>query len=176
MFFTIDTDNEIVAHETAPAALDGVVVFSTEKEFAKAAAEWPLGRLVETWNGFAGVAGAFGDLKPVKKFMDRPTAIKRIWNAIQRLADAVRKAAEEARARAATQAQRQPATREGTPKATVLAMIQRPGGATLDEIRAATGWLPHTVRGFISVVPKRAGLTVTSTRRAADKARVYEAH
>ncbi len=68
------------------------------------------------------------------------------------------------------------ATREGTAKANVLSMIQREGGATLDEIRTATGWLPHTVRGFISVVPKRAGLTVTSTRRATDKARVYEAH
>jgi len=66
--------------------------------------------------------------------------------------------------------------REGTAKAAVLTMIQRPGGATLDEIRAATGWQPHTVRGFISVVPKRAGLTVTSTRRESDKARVYEAH
>jgi hypothetical protein len=68
------------------------------------------------------------------------------------------------------------APREGTAKTTVLTMIQRQGGATLDEIRAATGWLPHTVRGFISVVPKRAGLTVTSMRRASDKARVYEAH
>jgi hypothetical protein len=68
------------------------------------------------------------------------------------------------------------APREGTAKGTVLAMIQRPGGATLDEIRAATEWQPHTVRGFISVVPKRAGLTVTSTRRPNDKARVYEAH
>ncbi|MCE5309384.1 MAG: DUF3489 domain-containing protein [Acidobacteriales bacterium] len=68
------------------------------------------------------------------------------------------------------------AQREGTAKATVLAMIQRDGGATLDEIRAATGWQPHTVRGFISVAPKRAGLTVTSTRRAGDNARVYEAH
>ena len=65
--------------------------------------------------------------------------------------------------------------REGTHKATVLAMIQRPGGATLDEIMAATGWQKHTIRGFISVAPKRAGLTVTSTRRESDKARVYEA-
>jgi outer membrane murein-binding lipoprotein Lpp len=136
VFFTIDTDNEIVAHETAPAALGGVVVFSTEKELAKAAAEWPMGRLVDTWNGFAGVAGTFGDLKPVKKFMDRPSATKRIWAAIQRLAEDVR------RASAA-----KPAAREGTAKANVLAMIQRPGGATLDEIRAATGWQPHTVRG-----------------------------
>ncbi len=176
VFFTIDTDNEIVAHETAPAAQDGAVVFSTEKEFAKAAAEWSMSRLVETWNGFAGVAGTFGDLKPVKKFMDRPTAIKRIWKVIQRLADAVRKTAEEAKAKATKPVHAKAAPREGTAKATVLAMIQRQGGATLDEIRAATGWQPHTVRGFISVAPRRAGLTVTSTRRASDKARVYEAH
>jgi len=71
----------------APAAQDGVAVFSNEKEFAKAAAEWPLGRLAETWNGFAGVAGAFGDPKPVKKFIDRPAAMKRIRNAIRRLAE-----------------------------------------------------------------------------------------
>jgi hypothetical protein len=67
------------------------------------------------------------------------------------------------------------APREGTAKAKVLAMIQRPGGATLPEIMEATGWQKHTVRGFISVVPKRAGLTVASTRRETDKARVYEA-
>ena len=68
-----------------------------------------------------------------------------------------------------------PIARGGTAKATVLAMIQRQGGATLDEIMATTGWQKHTIRGFISVAPKRAGLTVTSTRRESDKARVYEA-
>ena len=68
-----------------------------------------------------------------------------------------------------------PVAREGTAKATVLAMIQRKGGATLDEIMKATGWQAHTCRGFMSVVPKKAGLTVTSTRRESDKARVYEA-
>jgi Protein of unknown function (DUF3489) len=65
--------------------------------------------------------------------------------------------------------------REGTAKANVLAMIQRKGGAMLDEIVKATAWQKHTVRGFLSVVPKKAGLTVTSTRRESDKARVYEA-
>jgi hypothetical protein len=37
------------------------------------------------------------------------------------------------------------------------------------------GTAKATVRGFISVVLKRAGLTITSPRRASDKARVYEA-
>lgn len=68
-----------------------------------------------------------------------------------------------------------PVAREGTAKAKVLAMIQRKGGATLDELMKATTWQKHTIRGFMSVVPKKAGLAVTSSRRESDKARVYEA-
>ena len=33
--------------------------------------------------------------------------------------------------------------REGTKQATLIAMLRAPGGATLDEIVAATGWLSH---------------------------------
>jgi hypothetical protein len=183
MFFTIDTDNEIVAHETAPAATDGVLVFSTEKELIKATAEWPMGRMVDTWNGFAGVAGAFGDLKPVKKFMDRPTAIKRIWKALQRLADEVRKAAAQkppkpkaakpANTKTPGDASAKPAPREGTHKAKIIELLKRDGGVTLDEIVAETGWQKHTIRAFVSTLPKKTGLQITSTRRESDKARVY---
>src|ERR1039458_8236494 len=88
MIFTIDTENNINACESAPAAQDGLVAFATEKEFTKATAEWPIPRLVETWNSFAGTP-PFGELKPVKKFTDRKTAIGRIWTAIQKLAPAV---------------------------------------------------------------------------------------
>jgi len=66
-----------------------------------------------------------------------------------------------------------PAAREGTAKAMVIAMTSRQGGATLEEIAAETGWQKHTVRGFMSTVPKKAGLTVTSTRRE-DGTRVYK--
>ena len=54
-------------------------------------------------------------------------------------------------------------------------MIQRKGGATLDEIMKATGWQKHTVRGFISILGSKGGIKVTSTRRESDGARVYEA-
>jgi hypothetical protein len=64
---------------------------------------------------------------------------------------------------------------DGTAKARVIELISRKGGATLEEIMDATGWQAHTCRGFIAVAPKKAGLTVTSTRRESDKARVYEA-
>ena len=86
MTFTIDTDNNITAHDAPPAAQDNVVAFATEKEFTKATAEWPINRLVEVWNGFAG-APPFGDLKPIKKFTDRKSAAGRIWKAIQVLGE-----------------------------------------------------------------------------------------
>jgi len=54
-------------------------------------------------------------------------------------------------------------------------MLQRKGGATLEEITKATGWQKHTVRGFISILGSKAGMKVISTRRESDGARVYEA-
>ena len=38
---------------------------------------------------------------------------------------------------------------------TVVALLRRPEGATAKEIMDATGWQPHTVRGFICTL--RAG-------------------
>ena len=66
------------------------------------------------------------------------------------------------------------APREGTAKATVIAMLQRKGGATLDEIMKITGWQKHTVRGFISILGSKGGMKINSSRRESDKARVYE--
>src|ERR1017187_807299 len=84
MILTIDLDNNITAHETAPAAQEGLVAFTSEKEFTKATAEWPISRLVATWNSFAGTPG-FDGLKPVRKFENKTKATMRIWEAIQRL-------------------------------------------------------------------------------------------
>ena len=75
--FAIDSDNAVTAFPAAEQIPEGQQQFASEKELAKLAAEWPPQRLVQIWNGFAGVAGPFGDLKPVKKFTDRKTAVKR---------------------------------------------------------------------------------------------------
>jgi Protein of unknown function (DUF3489) len=83
--FAIDADNTITAFPSAEQVPAGQEQFATEKELAKLAANWPADRLVQVWNSFAGVAGFGADLKPVKKFTDRKTAIKRIWTAIQKL-------------------------------------------------------------------------------------------
>jgi Protein of unknown function (DUF3489) len=52
--------------------------------------------------------------------------------------------------------------REGSKTATVIALLQRPNGATLEEIMTQMGWQKHTVRGFMAGAMKRAGHTVES--------------
>jgi Protein of unknown function (DUF3489) len=63
--------------------------------------------------------------------------------------------------------------RRDTKQAKVIAMLKRPSGATVDQIMKATGWQPHTVRGFFAgALKKRLGIEVTSEKRE-DGARVY---
>src|ERR1039458_6403904 len=64
--------------------------------------------------------------------------------------------------------------REGSKMATVIVMISKKGGATLESIQKETGWAKHTIRGFMSTLTRRTGVKFTSTRRESDKARVYE--
>ena len=171
--FTISTDNNITAFATPEAAQDtmalGAMAFISQKDLAKLAADWPTGRLVEIWNGFAGVA-PFGDLKPVKKFTDRKTAVDRIWQAVQKLAPAAPPAADvtpkaKRSSKAATATDAAPTAREGSKKAIVLDLLRREQGATLAEIAKATDWQNHSIRGFISgTITKKMGLKVESTK------------
>ena len=55
--------------------------------------------------------------------------------------------------------------RKGSKTAKILDLLKRPGGASLKDVMKATGWLPHSVRGFLSgTVGKKMGLTLTSTK------------
>ena len=60
-----------------------------------------------------------------------------------------------------------------TKQSTVIAMLQRPEGATIAQICTATGWQAHTVRGtFAGAFKKKLGLQITS-EKAQDEARLY---
>lgn len=66
-------------------------------------------------------------------------------------------------------------TRPGTKQATLLALLSRPEGASIDELAEATGWMKHTVRGTMShTLKKRLGLTITS-EKGEDEVRRYRA-
>ena len=181
--FTIETDNTITAFAEIEDALNhriGAIegTFGSEDELAKLSAEWPIGRYVELWNSFAGVV-PFTDLKPVKKFTDRKTAVVRIWRAVQALRPApaqhaAPKAPAAPQATTEAKADRKARTpRENSKKAIVLELLRRPDGATIADIMAATEWQAHSVRGFLSgSLAKKMGLTLESAKRA-DGVRIY---
>jgi hypothetical protein len=63
--------------------------------------------------------------------------------------------------------------RKGTKTAKILALLGRADGASLQELRKATGWQAHSVRGFLSgALKKKMGLRVDSTKRDSGE-RVY---
>lgn len=58
-----------------------------------------------------------------------------------------------------------PRTRENSKQADVIRMLQRPEGATINQICTATGWQAHTVRGtFAGAFKKKLGLTIVSDK------------
>ena len=66
-----------------------------------------------------------------------------------------------------------PRVREGSKHAEVIRMLQRPEGATITQICAATGWQAHTVRGtFAGAFKKKLGLAITSDKAQGGE-RVY---
>ena len=61
--------------------------------------------------------------------------------------------------------------REGSKLASVIALLRRSEGATIDVLTKATGWLPHTTRAAITGVRKRGYSVVLD--RGAEGASVY---
>jgi hypothetical protein len=183
MSFTIDSDNNITALVEVPADADRSTTFSTEKELAKLVGEWPVSRLIDAWNSFAGVA-PFQELKPIKKFTDRKSGVARIWAAIQRLSPSVappardvaptKSKAKKSLAKPQRRERGRPAANQSSnKKAEVIAMMKRAKGATLDEIMTTTGWQKHTVRGFVSILGSKGGEKIESSKNASGE-RTYK--
>ena len=81
----------------------------------------------------------------------------------------------EANASATDEAQ-QPATAEptkvGSKRALVINLLQRGEGATIDDLIAATDWLPHTTRAALSGL-RKGGLAIERSKAQRGTASVY---
>lgn len=65
------------------------------------------------------------------------------------------------------------AIRAGTKQAQIIALLQRPEGATIADIVTATAWQAHTARGMISgALKKKLGLVITTVKED-DRGAVY---
>src|SRR5713226_4111421 len=163
--YTIDSENNIAAHGSASEITDkGSEQFTSEKELAQLAADWPGSRLVDIWNRIPG-------LTPVKRFTNRALATDRIWRAVESLVSGEQSGdvapTPRQAARKPTRQQRAHTGRKNTKQAQVVALLRRSGGATLDHLMRKTGWQAHSVRGFISgTLGKRLRLKIESFKTA----------
>jgi len=59
-----------------------------------------------------------------------------------------------------------PSIRPGTKTHILVTLLDRPDGATAEELMAAAGWQKHSVQGFIAgTVKKKMGLAVSSEKQ-----------
>jgi DNA-directed RNA polymerase specialized sigma24 family protein len=94
--------------------------------------------------------------REAQKVGDREALIDQLWSAIEALPDPA-----------------QQSDTEGPSKqATVIAMLQRLEGATIEEVASAMGWQRRTVRGLFSgTLKKKLGLALASANE--ERGRVY---
>jgi Protein of unknown function (DUF3489) len=170
--FTITAKNEVRRFTTGQEAPAGGVVFGSAEELSAAVGQWPAARLAEIWNQLPGA-------KPLTKFTDRKTAVRRLWEALaaempdsgqQRRKVGSKPQAVAAVAKPSKQGQ---TAGKGTKTEQILALLRQPSGATLDSLMRATEWQAHSVRGFISgQLGKRLGLLPPRWRTGVSPARV----
>ena len=121
--YIIGNDGLILCREPPPAVNEGEIVVASNEELR--AAELSGKRLLALWNALPGV-------EKRKKVGDRDALIDQLWSAIEALPDP----------------DQQSDTKPTSKQEAVIAMLQRPEGATVDEVASAMGWQRHTVRGL----------------------------
>ncbi len=142
----------VTARTSAPAkGSQGEVVIGSAEEIA--ASPLSLGQMVVVWNALPGTTA-------ITKFKDRKTAVQRLWTAFTQLPVDPEPTAGPIKLSA------------GSKQAQVIGLLQRPQGATVDEIATVMGWQRHTVRGLISgALKKKLGLQVISEK--SERGRLY---
>src|SRR5215470_5365126 len=125
----------------APATVDGGEIAVASKGELHAA---PLSgkRLLALWNALPGI-------EKRRKVGDREALIDQLWSAIEALPDP----------------DQQSDAKGPSKQDAVIAMLQRPEGATIEEVASAMGWQRHTVRGLFSgTLKKKLGFTLASAK------------
>jgi len=145
--YIIGNDGITLCREPPAAVNEGEIVVASNEELH--AAELSGKRLLALWN-------ALPDVERRRKVGDRGALIDQMWSAIEALPDP----------------EQQSDTKRPSKQDAVIAMLQRPEGATVDEVASAMGWQRHTVRGLFSgTLKKKLGLTLASAHE--ERGRVY---
>ena len=139
----INADGLIVSREAPAEPEENEIVVASVDELL--AARLSGKRLLALWNGLPGV-------EKRTRVGNRGALLDRLWSALEALPD--------------------PRPARASKQAEVIAMLRRPEGTTVDEVRVATGWQPHTVRGvFSGALKKKLGLAIVATKE--ERGRVY---
>ena len=145
--YIIGNDGITLCREAPAAVNQGEIAIASEKELH--AARLTGKRLLALWNALPGV-------EKRRKVGDREALIDQLWAAIEALPDP----------------EQQSEPKGPAKQAAVIAMLQRPEGATVEEVANAMGWQRHTVRGLFSgTLKKKLGLALASATE--ERGRVY---
>ena len=145
--YIIGNDGITLCREPPTALNDGEIAVASNEELH--AARLSGKRLLALWNALPGV-------EKRRKVGDRDTLIDQLWSAIEALPDP----------------DPQSDGKRPSKQEAVIAMLQRPEGATVDEVASVMGWQRHTVRGIFSgTLKKKFRLTLASAKE--ERGRVY---
>jgi len=145
--YIIGNDGITLCREAPAAVNEGEIVVGSNEELL--AARLSGKRLLALWNDLPGV-------EKQTKVGDRDKLIDQLWSAIEALPDP----------------DQQSDTKRSSKQEAVIAMLQRPEGATVDEVASVMGWQRHTVRGLFSgTLKKKLGLSLGSATE--ERGRVY---
>jgi uncharacterized protein DUF3489 len=147
--YIIGNDGVTLCREAPTALNDGEIAVASNEELH--AARLSGKRLLALWN-------ALPSVEKRRTVGDRDTLIDQLWSAIEALPD--------------PDPQPQSDAKRPSKQEAVIAMLQRPEGATVDEVASVMGWQRHTVRGLFSgTLKKKLGLTLASATE--ERGRVY---